>query len=58
MRIRQALELAAMHKQRILGHRTALWRFLDPHDLTFKKKPPSGLSVIGKRRSRACCPDN
>jgi transposase len=30
--------LAAMHKQRIPGSRTALWRFLDRHDLTFKKK--------------------
>ena len=26
--------LAAMHKQRIPGSRTALWRFLDRHDLT------------------------
>src|SRR5215475_1060650 len=33
--------LAAMHKQRIPGSRTALWRFLDRHDLTFKKKPKS-----------------
>src|SRR5215475_6615355 len=31
--------LAAMHKQRIPGSRTALWRFFDRHDLTFKKKP-------------------
>ena len=30
--------LAAMHKQRIPGSRTALWRFLDRHDITFKKK--------------------
>ena len=31
--------LAAMHKQRIPGSRTALWRFLERHNLTFKKKP-------------------
>jgi hypothetical protein len=28
-----------MHKQRIPGSRTALWRFLDRHGLTYKKKP-------------------
>ena len=32
-------KLAAMHKQRIPGSRTALWRFLERHDLTYKKKP-------------------
>lgn len=31
--------VAAMHKQRIPGSRTALWRFLDRHQLTLKKKP-------------------
>jgi transposase len=31
--------LAAMHKHGIPGSRTALWRFLDRHDLTYKKKP-------------------
>src|SRR6516225_7284261 len=30
--------LAAMHKQRIPGSRTALWRFLERHDLSYKKK--------------------
>jgi hypothetical protein len=30
--------LAAISKQRIRGSRTALWRFLDRHNLTFKKK--------------------
>ena len=29
--------LAVLHKQRIPGSRTALWRFLDRHDLTYKK---------------------
>ncbi|HET9247470.1 MAG TPA: IS630 family transposase [Xanthobacteraceae bacterium] len=31
--------VAAMHKRRIPGSRSALWRFLDRHDITFKKKP-------------------
>src|SRR5215471_3697235 len=38
--------LAAMHKRRIPGSRTALWRFLERHDLTYKKKasvPPSDI---------------
>src|SRR5262249_30947761 len=29
--------VAAMHKRRIPGSRSALWRFLDRHDITFKK---------------------
>ena len=40
--------LAAMHKQRIPGSRTALWRFLDRHDLTFKKKAYVQPSAIEK----------
>ena len=38
--------LAAMHKQRIPGSRTALWRFLERHNLTFKKKVFVQLSDI------------
>src|SRR5262249_10937345 len=41
------LGFAAMHKQRIPGSRTALWRFLDRHDLTFKK------SLCAAERHRA-----
>jgi len=29
--------VAAMHKRRIPGSRSALWRFLDRHGITFKK---------------------
>jgi transposase len=29
----------AMHKQRIAGSRTAVWRFLKRHTISFKKKP-------------------
>ena len=39
--------LAAMHKQRIPGSRTALWRFLERHNLTFKK------SLCAAERHRA-----
>jgi hypothetical protein len=30
--------VAAMRKRRIPGSRSALWQFLDRHDITFKKK--------------------
>src|SRR5271167_2365868 len=45
--------LAAMHKQRIPGSRTALWRFLDRHGLTFKKKvyvQPSDIEPTWRER--------
>ena len=48
--------LAAMHKQRIPGSRTALWRFLDRHDLTFKKKAfvqPSDIDPTWRERDGA-----
>ena len=48
--------LAAMHKQRIPGSRTALWRFLDRHDLTFKKKAcvqPSDIEPTWRERGGA-----
>ena len=32
--------VAAMHKRRIPGSRSALWRFLDRHGITFKKSLP------------------
>ena len=34
--------VAALHKQRIPGSRSALWRFLERHDISFKKKPARG----------------
>src|SRR5437660_12693671 len=34
--------VSAMHKKRICGSRTALWRFLARHDITVKKKPARG----------------
>lgn len=31
--------VSAMHKRKIPGSRTALWRFLDRHGITLKKNP-------------------
>jgi transposase len=33
--------LAELRKRRIRTSRSALWRFLDRHNITFKKKPAS-----------------
>ena len=44
--------VAAMHKQRIPGSRSALWRFLERHDISFKKKPASGRATPGGCRPR------
>ena len=34
--------VVALRKQRIPGSRSALWRFLQRHGISFKKKPASG----------------
>lgn len=34
--------LAALRRQRIRGSRSALWRFLERHEISFKKKPARG----------------
>ena len=34
--------VSAMRKQRVPGSRTAVWRFLQRHKITFKKKPARG----------------
>jgi transposase len=34
--------VVALRKQRIPGSRSALWRFLERHGISFKKKPASG----------------
>jgi transposase len=44
--------LAQLRKQRIRASRTALWRFLDRHDITFKKKPAGGRTGAGRRGAR------
>lgn len=43
--------VSAMHKKRICGSRTALWRFLARHDITVKKKPARGETAARRRRS-------
>src|ERR1700745_3706989 len=50
--------LAAMHKQRIPGRQTALWRFLDRHGLTFKKKPMCSRASSSRRRASAAALDS
>jgi len=39
--------LVAMHKRRIAGSRTAIWRFFARHEFTFKKKPARGGTGTG-----------
>jgi transposase len=34
--------VSVMHRQRIPGSRTAVWRFFQRHKITFKKKPARG----------------
>jgi transposase len=50
--------LAAMRKQRIWGSRTALWRFLDRHNLTFKKKPLRSRATSSRRGASATALDS
>src|SRR5258708_30460943 len=51
--------VSAMHKKRICGSRTALWRFLARHDITVKKKPARGGTAARRRGDRIssgfCC---
>ena len=50
--------LAAMHKRRIPGSRTALWRFLDRHGLTYKKKPVCSRAPASRRGASAAALDS
>jgi len=50
--------LAAMHKRRIPASRTALWRFLDRHNLTFKKKPLRSRATASRRGASASAMDS
>ena len=45
--------VAAMHKRRIPGSRSALWRFLDRHGITFKKKPAGSRAAPSGRGASA-----
>jgi transposase len=44
--------LAELRKQRIRTSRSSLWRFLDRHDITLKKKPAGGGTGTGRRGAR------
>ena len=44
--------VAAMRKRRIPGSRSALWRFLDRHGITFKKKPAGSRADVARARRR------
>jgi len=46
--------VAELRKRRIKTSRSALWRFLDRHNITLKKKPASGRTAT--RRCGASAP--
>ena len=43
--------LAALRKRRIRTSRSALWRFFERHNITFKKKPAGSRTAAGGRGS-------
>ena len=45
--------VAELRKQRIKTSRSALWRFLDRHNITLKKKPAGGRAQARRRGSGA-----
>ena len=44
--------VAAMHKRRIAGSRSAVWRFFQRHKISVKKKPAGGGARAGRRGPR------
>ena len=50
--------VAAMRKRRIPGSRSALWRFLDRHDTTFKKKFAGSRATSRRRGASAAALDS
>ena len=49
--------VAAMHKRRIAGSRSAVWRFFQRHKISFKKKPARGGARAGGRITRTAALD-
>jgi transposase len=45
--------VAALHRRGLPGSRSALWRFLERHAISFKKKPASGRAGPGGRGPRS-----
>ena len=50
--------IEVMRRRRIPGSRSALWRFLDRHHLTFKKKPASSRATSRRRGASASAMDS
>jgi transposase len=44
--------VTAMRKRRISGSRTAVWRFFERHNLTFKKSPTRRRTATARRGTR------
>ena len=49
--------VSAMRKHKIPGSRTAVWRFLQHHKITFKKKPARGGAGARRRGAGAAALD-
>ena len=49
--------VAAMRKRRITGSRSAVWRFFERHNISFKKKPAGGGARASGRGPRAAALD-
>lgn len=50
--------VVVMKKRRIPGSRSAVWRFLDRHGITFKKKSAGRRATSSRRGSRAAALDS
>ena len=49
--------VAAMRKRRIAGSRSAVWRFFERHNISFKKKPAGGGAKASGRGPRTAALD-
>jgi transposase len=49
--------VAALRKRRLPGSRSALWRFLERHGISFKKKPAGSRARPGGRGPRSSALD-
>jgi len=49
--------VVAMHKRRIAGSRSAVWRFFQRHKISFKKKSAGGGARAGGRGARTAALD-
>ena len=49
--------VAAMHKRRIAGSRSAVWRFFQRHKISVKKKPAGGGARARRRGARTAALD-